>query len=603
MKRAANITKESTLKPLKSLRPYFYKYKWHLVSGSIFIVASNIFAILPPAIIRDVMDQVFDNVQNYQMLGAKSVEGAAVRKSVMKLVMYNGFLLLLFAVLRGLFMFLMRQTIVVMSRHIEYDQKNNIYKKYQQLDTAFFKANSTGDLMSRISEDVSRARMFTGPAIMYIINLVTISALSIYGMLQVSPKLTLYVVLPLPVLAMSIYFVNKVVNRKSEKIQAELSAITGQAQEFYSGVRVLKSFSLEPKVIGIFNEQSNTYKKSNINLFLTETIAAPSMNLFVGISMLITIFLGGMQVINGTLTPGNIAEFVIYINLLTFPIASIGWTANMIQRAAVSQRRINEFLDTTADIESTEAGKAIEVKGHIKFDKVNFTYPHTGVHALKDFSLEILPGQKVAIIGKTGSGKSTFAHLLLRMYDPESGVVSVEGVDLKELELATYRSQIAYVPQEVFLFSDTVENNIKMGNATSQMTIEEATRLASIYEEIEQLPDGFQTVTGERGVMLSGGQKQRISIARALIKEANILLLDDSLSAVDTNTEQKIQKNLREFLEDKTAIIITHRVFKDWDFDQIFVFDDGAIIENGTHEELMKLNGYYASLYDYQTKV
>jgi len=603
VKRAANITKESTLKPLKSLRPYFYKYKWHLVSGSIFIVASNIFAILPPAIIRDVMDQVFDNVQNYQMLGAKSVEGAAVRKSVMKLVMYNEFLLLLFAVLRGLFMFLMRQTIVVMSRHIEYDQKNNIYKKYQQLDTAFFKANSTGDLMSRISEDVSRARMFTGPAIMYIINLVTISALSIYGMLQVSPKLTLYVVLPLPVLAMSIYFVNKVVNRKSEKIQAELSAITGQAQEFYSGVRVLKSFSLEPKVIGIFNEQSNTYKKSNINLFLTETIAAPSMNLFVGISMLITIFLGGMQVINGTLTPGNIAEFVIYINLLTFPIASIGWTANMIQRAAVSQRRINEFLDTTADIESTEAGKAIEVKGHIKFDKVNFTYPHTGVHALKDFSLEILPGQKVAIIGKTGSGKSTFAHLLLRMYDPESGVVSVEGVDLKELELATYRSQIAYVPQEVFLFSDTVENNIKMGNATPQMTIEEATRLASIYEEIEQLPDGFQTVTGERGVMLSGGQKQRISIARALIKEANILLLDDSLSAVDTNTEQKIQKNLREFLEDKTAIIITHRVFKDWDFDQIFVFDDGAIIENGTHEELMKLNGYYASLYDYQTKV
>lgn len=603
MKRAANITKESTLKPLKSLRPYFYKYKWHLISGSIFIVASNIFAILPPAIIRDVMDQVFDNVQNYQMLGAKSVEGAAVRKSVMKLVMYNGFLLLLFAVLRGLFMFLMRQTIVVMSRHIEYDQKNNIYKKYQELDTAFFKANSTGDLMSRISEDVSRARMFTGPAIMYIINLVTISALSIYGMLQVSPKLTLYVVLPLPVLAMSIYFVNKVVNRKSEKIQAELSAITGQAQEFYSGVRVLKSFSLEPKVIGIFNEQSNTYKKSNINLFLTETIAAPSMNLFVGISMLITIFLGGMQVINGTLTPGNIAEFVIYINLLTFPIASIGWTANMIQRAAVSQRRINEFLDTTADIESTEAGKAIEVKGHIKFDKVNFTYPHTGVHALKDFSLEILPGQKVAIIGKTGSGKSTFAHLLLRMYDPESGVVSVEGVDLKELELATYRSQIAYVPQEVFLFSDTVENNIKMGNATPQMTIEEATRLAAIYEEIEQLPDGFQTVTGERGVMLSGGQKQRISIARALIKEANILLLDDSLSAVDTNTEQKIQKNLREFLEDKTAIIITHRVFKDWDFDQIFVFDDGAIIENGTHEELMKLNGYYASLYDYQTKV
>ncbi len=603
MKREVKKPKGSSLKPLRALRPYFYKYKWHIIFGSLFIVVSNIFAILPPGIIRDVMDQVFDNAENYQQLGADTSEGAAVRKSVMKLVMYNGFLLLLFAVLRGLFMFLMRQTIVVMSRHIEYDQKNNIYKKYQELDTAFFKANSTGDLMSRISEDVSRARMYSGPAIMYVINLVVISALSIYGMMKVSPELTLYVVLPLPVLALSIYFVNKVVNRKSEKIQAELSSITGQAQEYYSGVRVLKSFSLEPKMVGLFNEQSNTYKQSNINLFLTETISAPSMNLFVGISMLITIFLGGMQVINGTLTPGNIAEFVIYINLLTFPIASIGWTANMIQRAAVSQRRINEFLDTKPDIENSENGKAVEVKGHIKFDKVNFTYPHTGVHALKDFSLEIQPGQKVAIIGKTGSGKSTFAHLLLRMYDPQSGAVSMDGLNVKDHELAHYRSQIAYVPQEVFLFSDTVENNIKMGNATPKMTIEEAARLAAIGEEIEQLPDGFQTVTGERGVMLSGGQKQRISIARAIIKEANILLLDDSLSAVDTNTEQKIQKNLREFLEDKTAIIITHRVFKDWNFDQIIVFDNGAIIENGTHEELMELKGYYASLYDYQTKI
>src|SRR5690554_2820336 len=597
------MKKKSSLSSLSALNPYLKKYKWRLLLGVLFVSISNIFAILPPVVIRNVLDQVYNNIDNYFLLGPDSLAGEELSAFIFRLVMISGLLLLGFAILRGIFMFLMRQTIIVMSRFVEFDQKNEIYNHYQKLDTAFYKSNVTGDLMSRISEDVSRVRMYIGPAIMYIINLVVLTGMSIYGMMRVSPSLTVYVILPLPILAFTIYYVNKIVNRKSEKIQAELSNLTSKAQESYSGIRVLKSFGQEKNVIKQFKVFSETYKKSNINLSLTEAISFPAMNLFVGISMITTILIGGYQAIQGTITPGNIAEFVIYINLLTFPIASIGWTANMIQRAAVSQRRINEFLDTTADIESTEAGKAIEVKGHIKFDKVNFTYPHTGVHALKDFSLEILPGQKVAIIGKTGSGKSTFAHLLLRMYDPESGVVSVEGVDLKELELATYRSQIAYVPQEVFLFSDTVENNIKMGNATPQMTIEEATRLASIYEEIEQLPDGFQTVTGERDVMLSGGQKQRISIARALIKEANILLLDDSLSAVDTNTEQKIQKNLREFLEDKTAIIITHRVFKDWDFDQIFVFDDGAIIENGTHEELMKLNGYYASLYDYQTKV
>lgn len=603
VKKENKVKKVSSLKPLKALRPYFYKYKWRLILGSVFIVASNLFAILSPEVIREVMDYVFDHIQEYELLGPLSVEGQAKRKEVMRFVMYNGLLLLAYAILRGAFMFLMRQTLVVMSRHIEFDQKNAIYQKYQSMDTAFFKANTTGDLMSRISEDVSRARMYTGPAIMYIINLVVISALSIYGMMKVSASLTLYVLLPLPVLALSIYYVNKIVNRKSEKIQSELSGITGQAQEYYSGIRVLKSFALESKMIQRFNQQSEEYKKSNINLSLTEAISAPTMNLFVGISMLITIFLGGVQVINGVLTPGNIAEFVIYINLITFPIASIGWTANMIQRAAVSQRRINEFLEVIPNIQNQDHAIQRSIDGAIQFENISFTYPHTGVQALKSFNLEIKPKQKIAIIGKTGSGKSTFAHLLLRMYDTDQGVITIDGVPIKEYELQHYRNQIAYVPQEVFLFSDTVENNIKMGSAEQVMSVQEAARLAAIAPEIEQLSHGYQTVTGERGVMLSGGQKQRISIARALIKEAKVLLLDDSLSAVDTNTEQAIQQNLKGFLEDKTAIIITHRIFKDWDFDQIFVLEDGKVLEHGNHEELMEKEGYYAALYQYQTKL
>lgn len=594
---------KASLKPLRALRPYLYKYRGRLILGTIFIIISNVFAIIPPGIIRDVMDQVYENVDQYLALGSGSEEGIILRKKVLKMVMFNGLLLLLFAILRGVFMFLMRQTIVVMSRHIEYDQKNQIYQKYQSLDTNFFKTNTTGDLMSRVSEDVSRSRMYYGPAIMYIINLVVISILSLYGMMRVSFSLTLYTVIPLPLLAYSIYYVRKIVVKKSEKIQAELSDITAQSQEYYSGIRVLKSFALEPQVLKHFYDKSETYKKSNINLSLTEAISAPFMYLFVGISMLITIFLGGMQVINGTLTPGNIAEFVIYINLLTFPIASIGWTANMIQRAAVSQRRINEFLDVESTLKESENAVKNTIKGHIQFENVSFVYPNTGVTALEDFNLEILPGQKVAILGKTGAGKSTFAHLLLRMYDAQKGSIKMDNTPLDQYNISHYRSQIAYVPQEVFLFSDTIENNIMMGIEDAKISTEEAAKLASICDEIKELPEQYQTITGERGVMLSGGQKQRISIARALVKDAPILLMDDSLSAVDTRTEKNIQENLRNFLKEKTAIIITHRIFKDWDFDQIIVMEEGRILEQGNHEELMALNGYYAELYQYQTKV
>jgi ATP-binding cassette subfamily B protein len=489
-----------------------------------------------------------------------------------------------------------------MSRHIEFDQKNEIFGHYQKLDTNFYKTHSTGDLMNRMTEDVSRVRMYTGPAIMYLINLVTLISLCVINMLRKDVHLTLLVLAPLPILAITIYLVNSIINKKSEKIQALLSDLTTNAQESFSGIRVIKSFVQEKAMLGFFQKNSEAYKKNAVGLAKVEAIYFPSMALMIGLSTLVTILVGGIQALHDTSKVGLIVEFVIYINMLTFPVSAIGWTASMIQRAAASQKRLNEFLQTEPTVANQPAAMVVPVSGDILFDQVSFTYPHTGIKAINDFNLHIRKGEKILVLGRTGSGKSTLAQLLLRFYDPDQGKISIGGHNIRETDLKTLREKISYVQQDVFLFSDTVSNNISFGLASSpdRETIERAAAFSSVHKEITGFSKSYETMIGERGVTLSGGQKQRISIARALIKEPEIIVFDDCLSAVDAKTENEIIGNLYRYLHDKTAIIITHRIFSSFHFDNIIVIDNGRLIEQGTHEQLLQNNGYYAELYRLQ---
>ncbi len=599
------------MKHLKSLNKYFWKYKWLFFLGIIFIVLSNYFRILAPQVTKYVLntvevslshnnpDVIRKTATHYDPLVNLFVRKLNTDNSSYKTkVLYSGITLLVLALISGLFMFLMRQTIIVMSRHIEYEQKNEIFKHYQTLDTHFYKTHNTGDLMNRISEDVSRVRMYVGPAVMYLINLAATIGFSVTYMVNENKELTLYVLAPLPILAFTIYYVNTIINHKADKIQRLLSDLTTNAQESYSGIRVIKSFVQEKAMLGFFEKNSEEYRTHSISLAKTEAIYFPSMGLLIGLSTLITILIGGIYVIQGSIGVGVIGEFIMYVLLLTFPVSAIGWTASMIQRAATSQRRINEFLDTSPSIKSKKEAKEITLRGNIEFKKVDFIYPHTGIHAIKDFSLKINKGEKVAVIGKTGSGKSTIAQLLLRMYDSQKGEILYDGIDIKDFELKSLRSQISYVPQDVFLFSDSVENNIGFAlKDPDKDKVIAAARSAVVAKEIDHFPGKYQTMIGERGVTLSGGQKQRISIARALIKEHEITIFDDCLSAVDAKTENEIISNLYEYLHKKTAIIITHRIFSLFNFDKIIVLEDGAIAEQGTHQSLLEINGLYAEMY------
>jgi ATP-binding cassette subfamily B protein len=600
------------MKHLASLNPFFWKYRYRFSLGIIFILLTNYFRILAPQLTGYIVNLVVKstslssskasssiNIFEYDILVQWIISTLDSQPFSYK-VAWCSLLLLVIALISGFFMFLMRQTIIVMSRLIEYSQKNQVFNHYQQLDSNFYKTHSTGDLMSRISEDVSRVRMYTGPAIMYFINLAAILIFSIYFMFQASPKLTMISLSPLPILAITIYFVNIIINKKSERIQALLSDLTTNAQESYSGIRVIKSFVQEKAMLSFFSNNSELYKNNALALAKTEAIYFPSIGLLIGLSTLITIMAGGMDVINGVpgTSIGTIAEFVLYIQMLTFPVSAIGWTASMTQRAAASQKRINEFLQTSPSIQQPAALLKPSINSIIQIQSIDFTYSHTGINAIKDFSLDINKGEKIAIVGRTGSGKSTIAQLLLRMYDAQNGLLLYDGVPINKIDLHWLRAQISYVPQDVFLFSETVQNNIAFGvDEASLDQVINAAKIAGIHNEIEGFSDGYQTMIGERGVTLSGGQKQRISIARALLKNPSMVIFDDCLSAVDAKTEKEILNNLNIWWKNKTAIIITHRIFSLLHFDKIIVLEEGKIIEMGNHAELLQQNGFYAQMY------
>jgi ATP-binding cassette, subfamily B, multidrug efflux pump len=584
---------------LKYFNKYLYKYRYRFGLGIIFIFFANVFGIYPPQVVGYAFDLVKENISLYHLF-----DGFLLQHNFYTFfsagILFFGALSLFLACIRGFFMFLMRQSIIVMSRHIEYDQKNELYNHYQQLDLNFFKQHNTGDLMSRITEDISRVRNYFGPGVMYTINLIALFSLVIITMLHVNTELTLFSLLPLPLLSILIFYINSIIQKKSERIQRQLSVLTSEAQEAYSGIRLIKAYGQEKNNGSFFEQEAERYKQKNLNLARVEALFFPTMFLLVGLSTILTIFIGGREVIEGKITPGNIAEFVIYITMLSWPIASVGWVIALIQRAVASQIRINEFLNTKPTITSPNNEKHI-VKGNIEFRNVNFKYTNTGIQALSNISFKLRAGQKLAIIGRTGSGKSTIPMLLTRQYDVDAGAILIDDKNIKEYELANLRTHLGYVPQDVFLFSDTVEQNISFGaQDDTHEQVEHYAKLACVHNDIMYLTDGYKTVIGERGVTLSGGQKQRISIARALIKNPPVLIFDDCLSAVDANTERLILGNLNNVLKHKTALIITHRIFTLLNLDHIIVLDEGKIAEEGTHNDLMKMHGIYAELFELQ---
>jgi ATP-binding cassette subfamily B multidrug efflux pump len=587
------------MKHLRFLNKYFYKYKWWIVPGVFFVIISNIFGVIPAQVIGHAFNLITENIQIYGLFNGFERQ-QLIYDIFSYSLFYFGTLVLLLYLIRGLFLFFMRQTLILMSRHIEFDMKNEIYAHYQELSLGFYRRNNTGDLMNRATEDVNRVRMYVGPAIMYAINTAVLFLLIITSMYSVNSRLATFCLLPLPVLVIIIYFVNTQINNKSEQIQEQLSRLSSFVQERFSGIRVIKSYVREDYTRKIFAEESQGYKDNAMGLVRVQALFYPTMLLLVGLSTILTVYIGGEQVLNGSITAGNIAEFIVYVNQLTFPVTMLGWVTTLIQRASASQKRINEFLELEPDIRSGNL-PLTTLAGDIRFDRVSFTYPDTGIQALKDVSFEIKPGQFVAIVGRTGSGKSTMANLIMRMYDAHTGSVSIDGHNITGVNLNHFRGQVGFVPQEVFLFSDTIKNNIAFGlDQVTDKEIETAARNAAVYHNITDFELKFETMLGERGITLSGGQKQRVSIARALIKEPRILIFDDCLSAVDTKTEEEILNNLGRIMKGRTSILIAHRISTIKKADKILVLDQGRIAEEGTHEELISLHGIYEEMYQNQ---
>ncbi len=587
------------MKSLAYLNKFLYKYRWRLVPGILFVIISNVFGVLPAKVIGMAFDLVRENISVYRLFAGFDRQAVIYHIFGYSLLLF-GILVLALALLRGLFLFFMRQTIILMSRHIEYDLKNEIYNHYQELSLAFYRRHNTGDLMNRVTEDVSRVRMYLGPGIMYTVNTVVLFVMAITIMLTVNVRLAVFSVLPLPILAVTIYYVNNIINFRSEKIQQRLSDLSSFVQENFSGIRVIKSYVREDSVRESFSGESENYKTHSMALVKVQALFYPMMLLLVGLSNVITMYIGGVEVMKGTITPGNIAEFIVYLNQLTFPVMSLGWVTSLIQRAAASQKRISEFLDQRPEIVSPQTAPST-ISGSIRFSNVSFVYPDTGIEALKNVSFTAEPGQMIAIIGRTGSGKSTIANLIMRMYDVTGGEILIGQEPVQCLNLESYRAQIGFVPQEVFLFSDTIANNIAFSaDVLNRPLVEQAARDAAVYNNIMELEDGFDTMIGERGVTLSGGQKQRVSIARAIVKHPQILIFDDCLSAVDTRTEEEILVNLGSIMKGKTSIIIAHRISTIKNADKILVIEDGRLMEQGTHEELMQQKNIYFELYEKQ---
>jgi len=584
------IALNSFMKALQYLNKYFFKYKYRLLIGIIITVASKFLALQVPQLIR----QSVNIAEDYK-------NGIVSDLLIVKAELLNNILLIVgAALLAGFFTFLMRQTIIVMSRLIEFDLKNEIYQQYQRLSLNFYKQNQTGDLMNRISEDVSKVRMYFGPAIMYSINMLVLFVVAIIKMYNIDPILTNYTLLPLPILSISIYILSRVINKRSTVVQQYLSKLTANAQETFSGISILKSYGIEHKTMVEFGTLANEAQDKNINLFKAQALFFPLMILLIGLSNILVIYIGGMRYIEGTISLGVIAEFIMYVNMLTWPVAVVGWVTSIVQQAEASQQRINEFLKHEPEIKNNhELPSTIE--GTIEFKNVTFTYDDTNITALKNVSFKLEKGKTLAILGNTGSGKSTIINLIARLYDVDTGEILIDGTNIEQLNLNNLRQNIGFVPQEAFLFSDTIKNNIKFGDENaSNAKIEQAAKDAYIHHNIIEFNKGYDTYVGERGVTLSGGQKQRISIARAIIKNPEILIFDDCLSAVDTETEEIILNNLHKISENKTTLIVSHRVSSVKNADVIIILEDGKIIQKGSHNELVNIEGYYKELYEQQ---